>query len=423
MVSKSLLSDANRRLERARPDARISDEALARLRQPRSSLKVTIPVRMDDGSLAIFPGYRVRYDSTRGPAKGGIRFHPKVDVDETTTLAFWMTFKTAVVDLPFGGGKGGVCVDPKRLSVTELERLSRGYIAAVADAIGPDTDVPAPDVATNELVMGWMADEYAKIRRKAVPAVITGKPLALGGIPGRSSATSDGAFHVIRVLGDELTGGVSEPRVAIQGFGNAGAQLAQSLADEGYWVVAVSDSSAAVHDPGGLDVTALRKHKSDTGSLADPPSGSEMDDPEELLTLEVELLVPAALEGAIHKDNAELVRAHSVVEVANGPVTGEADDILDERGVEVIPDILANAGGVTVSWFEWIQNRQGDRWTEDTVSTRLRKRMEKQTEAVRAIADESDVPLRNAAWILALERLGEAMDATGTESLFGRSRS
>jgi glutamate dehydrogenase (NADP+) len=413
-----LLVDAGHRLDDALSCSDVSDETLARLRQPRSSLKVSIPVRMDDGSLEIFRGYRVRYDSTRGPAKGGIRFHEGVDVDEVTTLAFWMTFKTALLDLPFGGAKGGVTVDPKRLSSSELERLSRGYIAAVADAIGPDVDVPAPDVATSELVMGWMADEYAKIRRAHVPAVLTGKPLSLGGIPGRSSATSDGAFHVIEQLRDRLVGDVAAPRVAIQGFGNAGSQLAVALADQGFRVVAVSDSSAAVHDPDGLDAAALRRHKLATGSLADAPGGRELD-PDDLLTLDVDLLVPAALEGALHGDNAAHVRARAVVEVANGPVTSKADTILDEHGVTVVPDILANAGGVTVSWFEWIQNRSGDAWTADAVRARLAERMDRETRHVREVADERQVPLRTAAYVVALERLASAMEATGTAALFG----
>ena len=418
-MSPSLLDDARRRLEMARPESRISDEAWARLGMPRSSLKVSIPIRRDDGSLAVYAGYRVRYDSTRGPAKGGIRFHHDVGVDETTTLAFWMTFKTALMDLPFGGGKGGVAVNPRELSVAELERLSRAYIAAVADTIGPDVDVPAPDVGTGELEMGWMVDEYAKIRRQSLPAVITGKPLALGGIPGRSSATSDGAFHVIQALGDRLTGGVEAPRATIQGFGNAGAQLASLLFDAGYRVIAVSDSRAAVHDPDGLDVAKLRKHKDETGALSDAPVGEEMDDPAELLTLETELLVPAALQGAIHEGNARDVQARAVIEVANGPVTAAADDILDERGIEIIPDILANAGGVTVSWFEWVQNRQGDRWTRDQVAERLERRMMAETERVARLAEDRGIPLRTAAWVLALERLGEAMDATGTERLYG----
>jgi glutamate dehydrogenase (NADP+) len=412
-----LLEDAGQRLDHAVACSEVSEETLARLRVPRSSLKVSIPVRMDDGHLEVFRGYRVRYDSTRGPAKGGIRFHPDVDVAEVTTLAFWMTFKTALLDLPFGGAKGGVTVDPKELSSAELERLSRGYIVAVADAIGPDVDVPAPDVATNELVMGWMADEYAKIRRQHVPAVITGKPLALGGVPGRSSATSDGAFHVIQQLRDGLIGDVADPSVAIQGFGNAGAQLAATLAAHGFRVVAVSDSSAAVHDPDGLDIGELRRHKTATGSLADAPVGAELE-PEKLLASEVDLLVPAALEGAIHADNAADVRAKVVVEVANGPVTSEADAILDEHEVTIVPDILANAGGVTVSWFEWVQNRSGDAWDADTVRERLAKRMERETRHVQHVADDRGVPLRTAAYVVALERLGEAMEATGTAALF-----
>jgi len=417
-MSDDLLRDAGRRLEAACALSNVSDEALSRLRQPAASLKVSVPVRMDDGSLRIFPGYRVRYDSTRGPAKGGIRYHPRVDVDEVTTLAFWMTFKTALMDLPFGGGKGGVTVDPKALSMAELERLSRGYVAAVADAIGPDVDIPAPDVATNELVMGWMADEYGKIRREAVPAVITGKPLALGGSHGRSTATSDGAFHVIDTLRTTLVGHRKEPIVAIQGFGNAGANLASSLSGQGYRVVAVSDSSAAVHDPEGLDVAVLRKHKDESGALTDPPVGRELSQPDELLELDVDLLIPAALEGAIHDDNARQVQAGAVVEVANGPVTSAADEILDELGVVVVPDILANAGGVTVSWFEWIQNRQGDRWEAETVATRLQKRIVRETRTVARVAEESEVPLRSAAYVVALERLGAAMDATGTSAIF-----
>jgi glutamate dehydrogenase (NADP+) len=417
-VTDDLLEDAAARFEEACEYTELSDDTHERLRRPISSLKVAIPVRMDDGGIETFAGYRVRYDDTRGPAKGGIRFHPSVTAAEVTTLAFWMTFKTAVMDLPFGGGKGGVAVDPKRLSVAELERLSRGYIAAIADVIGPNVDVPAPDVATNELVMGWMVHEYAKIRRGHQPAVLTGKPIALGGIPGRSSATSDGAFHVIREVRDRVLPDAEQPTVAIQGFGNAGAQLASRLVDDGWRVVAVSDSAAAVHDPEGLDVAKLRRHKTDTGSLADPPVGAQLD-PDELLTLEVDALVPAALEGAIHEDNAEQVRATVVFEVANGPVTASADRILDDRGVEIVPDILVNAGGVTVSWFEWIANRQGERWTEGRVRERLEERMVAETRAIVDLADERGLRLRIAAYVHAVERLAEAIDATGTTTLFG----
>jgi glutamate dehydrogenase (NADP+) len=408
-----LFADASRRPERAMPHAEVSDELLHRLEQPASSLKVSIPVRMDDGSLRVFAGYRVRFDDTRGPAKGGIRFHPDVDVREVTTLSYWMTFKTALVDVPFGGGKGGVSVDPREHSTAELERLSRGYVAATADALGPDTDIPAPDVATNELVMGWMADEYDKIVRGHVPAAFTGKPLALGGTPGRSSATSDGAFHVLATLRDQLLPDTETPTVAVQGFGNAGSQLAVSLAEAGYRVVAVSDSRAAVHDAEGLDVPELVEHKRDTGSLEDPPSG-EVIGADELLALDVDVLVPAALEGAIHADNAGEVRARVVLEVANGPVTADADDILAEAGVEIVPDILANAGGVTVSWFEWIQGRTGDRWDASEVAGRLEERMVRATEDVARVADERDLPLVTAAYVVALERLSAAVGAQGT---------
>lgn len=421
-MTDELLEDAGRRFEEACEHARISADTREHLRRPISSLKVSIPVRMDDGSMRTFPGYRVRYDDTRGPAKGGIRFHPDVSAAEVTTLAFWMTFKTALMGLPFGGGKGGITVDPKQLSTHELERLSRGYIAAIADVIGPDVDVPAPDVATNELVMGWMVHEYGKIRRGHQPAVITGKPLALGGIPGRSSATSDGAAHVIRELRDRVLAGIEAPTAAIQGFGNAGSQLARRLADAGWTVVAVSDSSSAVHDAQGLDIDALIDHKAETGSLADPPVGEELDQPTDLLALEVDALIPAALEGAIHADNAGEVRARVVFEVANGPVTADADAILDEAGIEIVPDILTNAGGVTVSWFEWVQNRQGDRWTFETVQQRLETRMLEETREVCRIADERELPLRTAAYVHALERLTAAIDATGDTALFSDGR-
>ena len=417
IVPDAVHADAARRFEDACAHARISEDTHERLRRPKSSLEVSVPLRRDDGTLETFSGYRVRFDDTRGPAKGGIRFHPDVDAGEVTTLAFWMTCKTALMDLPFGGGKGGVAVDPKRLSAAELERLSRAYIAAIADVIGPDTDIPAPDVATDEMVMGWMAHEIATIRRGHQPASITGMPLALGGIPGRRSATSDGAFHVMEQLRGRVLADVDEPTVAIQGFGNAGAQLAGLLDDGGYRVVAVSDSSAAVYAEGGLDVAAVRRHKDEEGTLEGAPADEELD-PAGLLALDVDALVPSALEGAIHADNADQVRARVVFEVANGPVTGAADPILDDAGVEVVPDILVNAGGVTVSWFEWIQNRQGERWQADAVARRLAERMETETDAVARIADERELPLRTAAYVHALERLTAGVDATGTAALF-----
>ncbi len=417
MSEPDAFARARRRLDPVLEHLDVSEDVLERLARPQSSLKVSVPVRMDDGTLRTFPGYRVKFDNSRGPTKGGVRFHPDVDVAEVTTLAWWMTFKTACVDLPFGGAKGGVAVDAKQLSPLELERLSRNWIAAVADFIGPETDIPAPDVATNELVMGWMVDEYNRIRRGHFPGVITGKPLALGGSEGRATATADGAFVVIGELAPRHLD-TDTPTVAIQGFGNAGANLASRLAAAGYRVVAVSDSSAAVHHPEGLDVPALRDHKDRTGALTEAPSGSVIGD-DELLALDVDVLVPAALEDAITQDNAGEVRARLLVEVANGPVTVEADPILDDAGVIVVPDILANAGGVTVSWFEWVQNRSGTRWTADEVRRRLEQRMVEQTRHVVDIADREGCSLRVAAYSLALRRIAEAVDAKGNARLFG----
>ena len=412
-----LFDSASQRVTRAQRYLEMSDDAIERLRLPASSLKVSIPVRMDDGTLRTFPGYRVRYDDTRGPTKGGIRFHPRVSVDEVTTLALWMTLKCAVLDLPFGGAKGGVTVDAGSLSPAELERLSRGYIAHIVDFIGPDRDIPAPDVATDALVMGWMVDEYNKIRRGHYPAVITGKPLALGGSLGRETATAMGAFHVLQELVERHVD-AKEPTVAIQGFGNAGSHLATLLAAAGYRVVAVNDSKASLCDADGLDVAALVEHKDVTGSLDGAPDG-DLIDPEELLTLDVDVLVPAALENAITEANAHDVKAKMILEVANGPVAIEADDILEKRGIVVAPDILTNAGGVTVSYFEWVQNLQRERWTGDEVASRLKTRMLAETRNVADVSADLGVPYRTAAYVLALRRIGEAIDATGTSVLFG----
>ena len=422
----SLFAEASQRLDAALEHITISDDTVERLKFPKSSLKVSIPVRMDNGELRVFPGYRVRYDDTRGPTKGGIRYHPSVSIDEVQSLAFWMTFKCALMDLPFGGAKGGVTVNPKELSRFEVERLSRGYVDAIADFIGPDVDIPAPDVYTNQMIMGWMMDQYSIIQRKLTPGVITGKPLSMGGSAGRESATAMGAFFVIENVMSKLNRRAESTTVAIQGFGNAGAILAELLFSTGFRVVAVSDSKGAIHAGAGLDIPSVRKYKESTRTLkAAYCEGTVCSIVEhdtltndELLELDVDSLVPAALENQITEANAGNVKADLIAEVANGPLTPGADAILEEKGIQVIPDILANAGGVTVSYFEWVQNRMGDYWTEDKVNRRLKEKMEPETEAVWSLADEKGISMRTAAYVHALQRLEDAVRAKGTKDYF-----
>ncbi|MEE8599986.1 Glu/Leu/Phe/Val family dehydrogenase [Euzebya tangerina] len=408
--------------------ASVSEDTVERLKHPQSALAVSIPVRMDDGSLRTFRGYRVRYNDARGPAKGGIRFHPDVTIEEVQTLAFWMTIKCAVVDIPYGGGKGGVTVQPKDLSMAELERLSRGFIDGIADAIGPDIDIPAPDVYTNAMIMGWMMDEYAIIKRAKTPAVITGKPLSLGGSLGRDTATADGGFFITQTLAPKILGDASGPRTAaVQGFGNAGMTMAELLHDAGWTVVAVSDSKGGIHAPEGLHIPSVAKVKRESralrgvyceGSVCETVDHKVITN-EELLALDVDLLVPAALENAITEDNAADVKARMIVELANGPITPEADEALYQRGITVIPDVLANAGGVTVSYFEWVQNRQGYAWTAQQVRDRLQDRMVEQAMGVwERSGGGHNMSLRVTAYALALERIGAAVDATGHKETF-----
>ncbi len=382
---------------------------------------------MDDGSLSIFEGYRVRHDDTRGPAKGGIRYHPAVDLSEIKALALWMTCKCAVVGIPFGGAKGGVTVNPKELSRLELERLSRGYIQQMADFIGPETDVPAPDVYTNEMVMGWMMDEYSKIRRQRIPAVITGKPISLGGSLGREEATGRGAYLCIKELETRLRWRPSDVRVAVQGFGHAGQHIARLAHADGYRIVAVSDSQGGIHRTEGFDVPSLIKMKNESRKLRAVYCEvsvfelveAETITNEELLELDVDLLVPAALEAQITKENASRIRAPVIVEVANGPITTEGEEILQRRETTVVPDILANAGGVTVSYFEWVQNRVGVAWTLEEVNRGLTETMQRAFGEVWEIAQERDLPLRTAAYVSGLDRIGAAIESQGTRAFFG----
>ncbi|MCS7251056.1 MAG: Glu/Leu/Phe/Val dehydrogenase [Anaerolineae bacterium] len=383
------------------------------LRWPKLEIQVTFPARMDDGSIRIFRGFRVQYNDARGPAKGGIRYHPQETLDTVRALAAWMTWKTAVMDLPLGGGKGGVVCDPKHLSQGELERISRAYIRAIAPFIGPERDVPAPDVYTNPQIMAWMMDEYSTLVGYNAPGVITGKPLPLGGSRGREDATARGGIYAIReaakVLGLDLDGATA----AIQGYGNAG-QHAHRLGTTllGLKVVAVSDSQGGVYHPKGLDFTALSAWKREHGTVvgflgADPITN------EELLELPVTVLLPAALENQITAVNAPRIRARIVAELANGPTTPEADHILHESGVYVIPDFLCNAGGVTVSYFEMVQNAYGYYWDEAEVHQRLDEKMTAAFHAVHETARRYKVHNRLGAYIVAIERVVEAMRLRG----------
>ena len=425
-MSDSLFADASQRLEPALKYVYLSEDTTERLKFPKSSLIVSIPVRMDNGSLKIFQGYRVRYDDTRGPTKGGVRYYPTVSLDEVTSLAFWMTFKCAVLSLPFGGAKGGITVNPKELSKLELERLSRGYVDAIADFIGPDIDIPAPDVYTNPMIMGWMMDQYSIIRRQLCAGVVTGKPIALGGSLGRDTATATGAFFVIEIIMEKLSQFPANTTVAVQGFGNAGATLAQFLAQAGYKVVAVSDSRGGIYSKNGLDIPSVRQFKESNKSVkAVYCEGSvcnivehDVIGNEELLTLDVDILIPAALENQITVENAKDIKAKYIFEVANGPTTSEADRILEERGIRVIPDILVNAGGVTVSYFEWVQNRSGLYWTFDEVNLRLKQKMIAETEEIWRLSQDLAVSMRTAAYVHGLNRLGEAINAKGTRDFY-----
>jgi len=422
----SLLSDASKRLEQALKHVEISEDAIARLQHPKTSLSVSIPIRMDDGSLKVFSGYRVRYEDTRGAGKGGVRYHPGVSLDEVQSLAFWMTFKCALLDLPFGGAKGGITVNPKELSKAELERLSRGYIDAIADTIGVDIDILAPDVYTNAVIMGWMMDQYSTIQRKLCRGVVTGKPLALGGSKGRDTATAMGAFTVIQAVMPKFDLIPAETTVAIQGFGNAGSTLAGFLADAGYKIVAVSDSKGGIYAPQGLDIASVTKHKNQSREMKAVYCQDtvcsivehQVISNQELLALDVDILIPAALENQITQGNAQDIKAKYIFEVANGPVNSDADKILASKGTYVFPDILVNAGGVTVSYFEWVQNRSGWYWTLSEVNQRLRDKMQLETEQVWQISQDLNINIRTAAYVHALRRLGTALDAKGTRNYF-----
>lgn len=393
---------------------RLPVEMTALLSQPQRVLTVSIPVRLDSGELRVFTGYRSQHNNARGPFKGGIRFHQDVSLDEVMALSTWMTWKCAVIGIPYGGGKGGVIVDPKKLSTGELERLSRGYIRAIADFIGPDQDVPAPDVNTTPQIMAWMRDEYERIVGHQAPGVITGKPLSYGGSEGRGYATAQGGMYVLqRVLADKGWDKATST-IAIQGFGNAGSFMAKILAQQGFKIVAVSDSHGGIYNPEGLDIAAVAEVKERTKTLVGAVSGTTKEiSNEELLELPVAVLIPAALENVITHDNAAKIQAKLILELANGPVTPEADAILFDKKIDVIPDILSNAGGVGVSYFEWVQNKQGYYWTEAEVLEKLQPLMEDAYKKIAVKQKELNVDFRKAAYCLAVQKVADAEMARG----------
>ncbi len=390
----------------------LSSDIREMIKYPERILTVTVPVRMDDGHIHRFEAYRVQHSSVRGPSKGGIRYHPQVTLDEVKALATWMTWKCAVVNIPFGGGKGGVTCDPKHMSQGELERMTRRYTSAILPLIGPEQDIPAPDVYTNSQTMAWIMDTYSMTKGYPIPGVVTGKPICLGGSLGRNEATGRGVFNTIECACEHLRMTLKGATVVVQGFGNAGSIAAQLLHDAGAKIIAVSDSTGCIYNRHGLDIHHLLHLKALTGRVAGFPEAESIR-PEELLALECDILVPAALENVIHAENAETIRTRIVAEAANGPVTPAADRILERKGVFLIPDILCNAGGVTVSYFEWVQDEQHLFWEAQDVYNRLERVMKTAFREVLKIHEERNVPMRIAANMLGVGRVAEAVKIRG----------
>ena len=386
------------------------------VKYPERELKVAVPVRMDDGSVKVFEGFRVQHSTSRGPAKGGIRYHQNVDLDEVKALAAWMTFKCAVVNIPYGGGKGGIICDPTKLSESELRSLTRRFTAMIAPIIGPDQDIPAPDVGTNANVMGWIMDTYSMLKGHCVPGVVTGKPIELGGALGRNEATGRGVMittlNILKALGMNP----ENTKAAIQGMGNVGSVSAKLLSEKGLKIVAVSDVSCALYNPDGLDIPSILEYLSQKrGNLLEGyHNGNTIHlTNAELLELNVDVLIPAALENQINTSNADKIQARVIVEAANGPTTIDADEILDKKGIAVVPDILSNAGGVVVSYFEWVQNIQSISWSEEHVNEQLKQIMDQAFQSVWDIAREKKVSLRTGAYLISVKRVIDAKNMRG----------
>lgn len=406
------LNNALEQLKKTAQIINLDAKSLELLQTPRNVIKVDIPVMMDNGEEKIFKGYRAQHNDALGPFKGGIRFHQDVTEDEVKALAVWMTWKGAIVGIPFGGGKGGVTVNPKELSKGELERLSRGYIRAIYDHIGPKKDIPAPDVNTNPQIMAWMMDEYSKIAGHNVPGCITGKPIELLGSLGRDKATSQGGIFVLDEFTKKQNLKPQETKIIVQGFGNAGKYAAKILSQLDYKIICVSDSKGGILNENGLDIQEVEKHKETTGSVANFSGSTEISN-QNLLELPADILILAALENQITKENADNIKAKMILELANGPTTHEADEILKEKNIPVIPDVLANAGGVTVSYFEWVQNLANYYWELEEVNSKLKKIMIKAFHNVYKISEEYNTDMRTAANILAVKKVAKVMELRG----------
>lgn len=406
-----------KRLERAASYIDIDPDVIEKLRHPKACLQVSVPIRLDNGELKIFQGFRVHYETARGPGKGGIRYHPLVNMEEVQALALLMSLKCAVAGLPFGGSKGGINVSATDLNPRELERLTRTYIELIADFIGPERDIPGPDLYTTPRIMSWMMDEYSRIVRQHSPAIITGKPIPLNGSQGRDTATGRGAYYCIKEIEKKRNWSAKNMTVAIQGFGNAAQPVAELLYQDGYKIVAVSESKGGIYMQDGINIPELMHKKKQMKSIHDvyckksvcELQGGKSISNEELLTLDVDILIPAAIEDQITKENAGEIKANMIVEIANGPITFEADNILHEKDILIIPDILANVGGVIVSYFEWIQNKSGDYWDLDTIHKRLKDKITKEFNTIYQLTKKHNTDMRNAAHIHALTRYYEAL--------------
>jgi glutamate dehydrogenase (NAD(P)+) len=401
------LTSSLKQIETAAEKMELDPDILKILKTPKRILSVSVPIRMDDGSTEVFQGFRVQHNLSRGPGKGGIRFHPDVDMEEVIAMAMMMTWKCAVVDIPFGGAKGGVVCDPRRLSLAELEKITRRYTNEISIVIGPEKDIPAPDVNTNPMVMAWIMDTFSTQEGFSIPAVVTGKPVEIGGSHGRNEATGRGVVFITEEAASLLAIDLASSTAAIQGYGNVGSSVAASLSELDCRIVAISEIDGGVFNENGLDLEKLNAYRARTGSVVGFPGAKPISN-EDLLTLDVEVLVPAAIENQITAENASRIKAKLITEGANGPTTFEADQILNDNGITVIPDILANAGGVVVSYFEWVQGIQHFFWTREEIIRQLQRRMLNSFREVNDIRDKHSVSMRTAAYILALERVARA---------------